>query len=60
MLCVCDSQGDRGSVSVDIPLGGGEINKLYVLMLGSKLDFIRNYQLGLVEVLNMGTPNGGY
>ena len=49
MLCVCDSQGDRGSVSVDIPLGG-EINKLYVLMLGSKLDFIRNYQLGLVQV----------
>jgi hypothetical protein len=59
MLCVCDSQGDRGSVSVDTP-HWGEINKLYVLMLGSKLDFIRNYQLGLVQVLNMGTTNVGY
>ena len=43
------ARGIGVSVCVDIPLGGA-IYKLYVLMLGSKLDFIRNYQLGPVEV----------
>ena len=49
MLCVCDSQGIGVSECVDTP-HWGEINKLYVLMLRGKLDFIRNYQLGLVQV----------
>jgi hypothetical protein len=29
-----------------------------ILVIGSELDFIRNYQLGLVEVLNMCTLTG--
>ena len=56
-VIVCPRSGI--SPRLDCYLGGAMLS-YSILVIGTKLDFIRNYQLGPVKVLNMGTTNVGY